>query len=188
MDVITLALDKLVPAEKNVRIHNERQVLEIAKSVKQFGQFRPIVVDENNVILAGNGLYMGMKHLGLTEAKVVQYTTLTENQKKKLMLSDNKVFSIGSDNFEVIDEFLQSLDGDFDIAGFDAKMLEDVFFPSAETLSDEDDEELEEMKQQGEKFDRGEVVVSTAIVEQKKDSQVRKYIVCPHCGEKIYTD
>ena len=47
----------MVKPEKNVRIHTEQQLREFERSVRMFGQIRPIVVDENNVILAGNGLY-----------------------------------------------------------------------------------------------------------------------------------
>lgn len=57
MEIITMKLVDLVKPEKNVRIHTEQQLKEFQRSVKMFGQIRPIVVDENNVILAGNGLY-----------------------------------------------------------------------------------------------------------------------------------
>lgn len=53
MEIITMKLADLVKPEKNVRIHTEQQLREFQRSVKMFGQIRPIVVDENNVILAG---------------------------------------------------------------------------------------------------------------------------------------
>ena len=56
MEIITMKLVDLVKPEKNVRIHTEQQLKEFQRSVKMFGQIRPIVVDENNVILAGNCL------------------------------------------------------------------------------------------------------------------------------------
>lgn len=64
MEIITMKLVDLVKPEKNVRIHTEQQLKEFQRSVKMFGQIRPIVVDENNVILAGNGLYETLIAMG----------------------------------------------------------------------------------------------------------------------------
>ena len=91
MNSITMKLTDMVRPEKNVRIHTEQQLREFERSVKMFGQIRPIVVDEKNVILAGNGLYETLLRMGYEEALVYQYTDLTENQKKKLMIADNKI-------------------------------------------------------------------------------------------------
>lgn len=57
MKVIKMALSQIKRPERNIRIHSDKQLKEFERSIKQFGQIRPIVVDENNVILAGNGLY-----------------------------------------------------------------------------------------------------------------------------------
>ena len=59
-----------------------------------FGQIRPIVVDENNVILAGNGLYETLLRMNKEDALVYKYEDLTEAQKKKLMIADNKIFEV----------------------------------------------------------------------------------------------
>ena len=79
MKVITMKLADLVKPEKNVRIHTEQQIKEFRRSVEMFGQIRPIVVDENNVILAGNGLYDTLIAMGKDTADVYQYDNLSEN-------------------------------------------------------------------------------------------------------------
>ena len=119
MKVLTMKLDELVKPEKNVRIHTEQQLKEFRRSVAMFGQIRPIVVDENNVILAGNGLYDTLVMMGKETADVYRYDNLTENQKKKLMIADNKIFSLGVENLDVLNCFLEGLHGDLDIPGFD---------------------------------------------------------------------
>ena len=86
MKQITLKLADIVPPKKNIRIHTEKQLEEFERSVKMFGQIRPIVVDENNTILAGNGLYETLIRMGKKEALVYKYEELTEAQKKKLMI------------------------------------------------------------------------------------------------------
>lgn len=89
MKVTKIRLADLIKPEKNVRIHTEQQLKEFRRSIEMFGQIRPIVVDENNVILAGNGLYDTLLAMGKDTADVYRYDNLTENQKKKLMIADN---------------------------------------------------------------------------------------------------
>lgn len=57
MKVIKKPLTELRRPDRNVRMHTDKQLKEFRRSVEMFGQIRPIVVDEDGVILAGNGLY-----------------------------------------------------------------------------------------------------------------------------------
>ena len=81
MKITTMKLSDLVKPEKNVRIHTEQQLKEFRRSIEMFGQIRPIVIDENNIILAGNGLFDTLNAMGKETAEVYQYSNLTENQK-----------------------------------------------------------------------------------------------------------
>ena len=123
MKQLTMKLKDLVRPERNIRIHTEKQLAEFERSVRMFGQIRPIVVDENNIILAGNGLYETLLRMNREEALVYKYEDLTEAQKKKLMIADNKIFSLGIENLDTLNEFLEELEGDLDIPGFDEDIL-----------------------------------------------------------------
>lgn len=125
MNIVTKKLSGLIVPEKNVRIHTEKQLQEYEKSVRMFGQIRPIVIDENNTILAGRGLYDTLKRMGQETAECYQYMDLTENQKKKLMIADNKIFSLGIENLDTLNEFLVELQDDLDIPGFDEEILKE---------------------------------------------------------------
>lgn len=57
MNVTRKLLSELRRPERNVRMHTDKQLKEFRRSIEMFGQIRPIVVDEDGVILAGNGLY-----------------------------------------------------------------------------------------------------------------------------------
>lgn len=204
MEIITMKLVDLVKPEKNVRIHTEQQLKEFQRSVKMFGQIRPIVVDENNVILAGNGLYETLIAMGKETADVYKYDNLTENQKKKLMIADNKIFSLGIENLDTLNSFLEDLQGDLDIPGLLKQMVseaEDV----TEKLSEYgtlDDEEIQSIKESGE---RKEQQIQKAEAEQatpapqpiaqpqqempedsEDTTEVKKFVICPKCGEKIW--
>ena len=67
-----MKLSDLVKPEKNVRIHTEQQLKEFRRSIEMFGQIRPIVIDENNIILAGNGLFDSLNAMGKETAEVHQ--------------------------------------------------------------------------------------------------------------------
>ena len=128
MKIENLKIADLKPLEKNVRKHNEKQITELKRSLEQFGQTRAIVIDEDNNILIGNGLYFAMKSRGDETAECSRINGLSESQKKKLILTDNKVFSLGVDDYENIEAFIKEItfDGDFDIAGFDNEVLQQM--------------------------------------------------------------
>ena len=204
MKQITLKLADIVPPKKNIRIHTEKQLEEFERSVKMFGQIRPIVVDENNTILAGNGLYETLIRMGKKEALVYKYEDLTEAQKKKLMIADNKIFSLGIENLDTLNEFLEELNGDLDIPGFDEEILKQMVADADEvtekiseygTLDDEEIRQIkvanakrEQKESAGAEIDRDILDVENKNAEQKEPVQElsRQSIVCPKCGEQIW--
>ena len=68
MKTVMIPIGELKRPERNVRMHTDKQLKEFRRSVEMFGQIRPIVVDENYVMLAGNGLYETLVSMGRTEA------------------------------------------------------------------------------------------------------------------------
>lgn len=205
MEVITMKLSELVKPEKNVRIHTEQQLKEFERSVTMFGQIRPIVVDENNVIMAGNGLYDTLLQMGKETADVYKYEDLTENQKKKLMIADNKIFSLGIENLDTLNSFLEDLQGDLDIPGFDEEILKQMV-SEAEDITEKlseygtlDDEEIQNIKenavrneqkiQQAEAAQDGTHEPTPVQEEPQTDDEtadIKKFVICPKCGEKIW--
>lgn len=208
MKIIKMNIADLKVPEKNIRIHTQNQIKEFVRSINMFGQIRPVVVDENNTILAGNGLVMALKEAGKEQVDVYKIEDLTENQKKKLMIADNKVFSLGIDNLETLNDFLEELNNDLDIPGFDEEILK-TMVAEAEEVTEKlskygtlDEEEIETIKQNKE---RKETKIENAILEEKSSinqpttyrqdeniendeeiTDVRKFVICPKCGEKIW--
>lgn len=210
MKVIKMKLADLVKPKKNIRIHTEQQIREFCRSVEMFGQIRPIVVDENNVILAGNGLYDTLIAMGKDTADVCQYSNLSENQKKKLMIADNKIFSLGIENLETLNSFLEEMQGDLDIPGFDEEILRQMV-SEAEDVTQKlseygtlDENEIQSIKAASEKRERqlqrmedGQETQKpepalTDMVQQEPEAAnnysagTRKFAVCPKCGEKVW--
>lgn len=146
MELTVKKLSELRQPQRNVRLHTDRQIREFKRSLEKFEQYRPMVIDENGVILVGNGMYEAMVAMGKTEAYCYVKTGMSENDKKKLMLTDNKIFSLGVDDMQAFDEILKELNDDLDIPGFEDDLLETLTASQKEiddilndygTLSDE---------------------------------------------------
>lgn len=205
MKVIKKALSDLRKPERNVRIHSDKQITEFKRSIEMFGQIRPIVIDEAGTILAGNGLYEALSAMGRTEAECYVAAGLSESQKKKLMLADNRIFSLGVDDLQGFDEIIAGLD-DLDVPGYDEDLLKTLTADLKE--ADEmlvgygiiDDSTKAEMKKAAERYEQKDEEYTQsaeevkpaaappveAAVEDRAQELDRRYIVCPKCGEKIW--
>ena len=91
MNIVENKLNDLLPYKDNPRKHTEKQVQQIAESISEFGFINPILVDEKNMILAGHGRYLAAQKLELTKVPVVVVDNLNEDQKKALVIADNKI-------------------------------------------------------------------------------------------------
>lgn len=80
----------LIPYEKNAKKHDQRQIKNVAESIKRYGFVQPVVVDKNNVIVIGHCRTLAAKKLGLEMVPCVCVDDLTEDQVKALRLIDNK--------------------------------------------------------------------------------------------------
>ena len=81
--------------EDNPRTIKDKQMKRLVKSIQDFPemtQLRPIVVDENNIILGGNMRYRAMQQLGYTETEVVKVSGLSDEQKREFIIKDNVPF------------------------------------------------------------------------------------------------
>ena len=203
MNVVKMPLSTLKRPEINVRMHTEKQLKEFERSVTMFGQIRPIVVDDERTILAGNGLYETLLRMGWTEADVLQMQGLSDSQKKKLMLADNKIYGLGVDDLDSFDAILNELQDDLDIPGFDEDLLKSMVSQACEvteklqeygTLDDEEIGEIRVARERKEQYMAAEseepadepedAAVATPAVEEREP--VRQYVICPHCGEKVW--
>ena len=116
-------LVEITPYPNNPR-RNDSAVEPVAESIKQCGYIAPIIVDEDGIILAGHTRYKALQKLGRTECEVVVKEGLSEEQKRKYRLLDNKTGELAGWDFEKLETELDGLDfGDFDF-GFDAESFE----------------------------------------------------------------
>lgn len=144
MEIKNIPIGVLVPYDKNTKKHDEKQVQNVAESIKKYGFVQPIVVDKNNVVVIGHCRLLGAKKLKMKEVPCVCVDDLTDEQVKALRIVDNKTNESEWD-FDFLEEELIELDmGDFD---FNFNLGFKVVIENEEDEEPEEDESEEEEKQ-----------------------------------------
>ena len=197
MQIVKKNVSEITPSEQNVRKHNPKQINEFIKSINQFGIIRPVVIDETNTILAGHGLYEALVQNGATEVECIVVDGLSDKQKKKLMLADNKIYDLGTNNYDVLDAILSELgaENDFEIPGYDADVLQDLYGLKAVEKEAEvmkqvsvepmptKDVDFETTPYNPTPASKLDATPTAAVEEQRREAMTKKRtFLCPHCG------
>lgn len=93
MDIVYKALDELIPYANNAKEHDETQIKNLALSLDKYGWKQPVVIDRNNVIVAGHGRVLAAKQSNKWSNKPVPCIVaddLTDEQIKEFRIVDNK--------------------------------------------------------------------------------------------------
>lgn len=117
LEVKNFKIDEIHPYENNPRF-NKDAVSKVAASIKKFGFKNPILVDKNNVIIAGHTRLEAAKKLGLDEVPCIVAADLTDKQAKALRLADNKVAEFSTWDYLKLDEELKALGDSFEFSDF----------------------------------------------------------------------
>ncbi|WP_150225728.1 site-specific DNA-methyltransferase [Streptococcus constellatus] len=139
-------INDLIPYIRNARTHSESQIAQIAASIKEFGFLSPILIAEDNTILAGHGRLAAARKLGLKQVPCVKESHLTETQRRAYIIADNKLsLNAGWDEDILAIELseLQGADFDLDLLGFDESELASIFEDDKEVEDDDFDVEEE---------------------------------------------
>ena len=149
----------LIPYVNNSRTHSDEQTTQIASSISEFGFTNPVLIDENDNLIAGHGRLLAANKLGIEEVPAIILNGLTKAQKKAYIIADNQL-ALNSewdlDTLKLEIEVLKELNFDVDLLGFDDSFLDVIAF-------DED-------------FDAG-----TEGDQGQLDKLDPKYVDCPHC-------
>jgi DNA modification methylase len=115
-------INLIKPYSKNAKKHPDKQIKQVAESIKAFGFNQPIVIDKNNTVIVGHGRLEASKLLGLKDVPVIQ-VDLTEEQAKAYRLADNKLNESEWDMGLVIEELKGLSEPMVDLTGFDKDLL-----------------------------------------------------------------
>jgi hypothetical protein len=127
MDIQRVDIGSIVPDPANVRLHDERNIDAIKASLARFGQQHPLIVDQDNVIRAGNGRYQAMKALGWKHVDIVR-THLKGAEATAFAIADNRTAELATWDDAALMQQLKAIAAEDetlrDAAGYDAKELE----------------------------------------------------------------
>ena len=129
LEIKYVAVDDLIPYINNSRIHSDKQISQIAASIKEFGWTNPLIVDGDNGLIAGHGRLEAAKKLKVKEVPVIELKDLSEAQKRAYVIADNRLTENSAWDVGLLDVELQALrDNDFDLSltGFDAQSLDEL--------------------------------------------------------------
>lgn len=132
----------LIPYARNSRTHSDEQIAQIAASIREFGFTNPIIIDEQNNIIAGHGRVLAAQKLKMTDVPCVVVTGWSEAQKKAYVIADNKLaLNAGWDEKMLSLEFeeLQGLGFDLSLTGFSSDEILALKPLEAVGLTDEDE-------------------------------------------------
>ena len=128
MKIESASLDSIIPYARNPRV-NAAAVSKVAASIKEFGPQQPIVVDSDNVIIAGHTRLLAAQQLKLDSFPVTIASDLSDAQVKAYRIADNRVGEISTWDGDMlkleIDELLAN-GGDLDWTGFDVEALDEL--------------------------------------------------------------
>ncbi len=139
-EYIKKSTNYLIKYEGNSRVHSEEQISQIIRSINEFGFTNPILIDENNMIIAGHCRLEAALKLGLKELPCIVIRDFSDSQKSAYIIADNKLALNSGWDEKLLKsqfEFLKQKEFDLTLTGFD---LEEIF----DLLPDEDIFSVEE--------------------------------------------
>jgi len=121
----TCAMEDLAPYANNARTHSKKQVRQIADSIRRFGFCNPVLIADDNTIIAGHGRVEAAKLVGMAEVPVRRLSHLSKEEVRAYILADNKLAeNAGWDRDLLAIEMQGLIDLDFDIEGLGFSTVE----------------------------------------------------------------
>ena len=139
MKTKTVAADSLIPYIRNPR-KNSAAVDKVAASIKEYGWQQPIVVDKENVIIAGHTRLLAAQKLGMDKVPV-HVADLSDAQAKAYRLADNRISEDADWDIDLLGLEIRELDDlgfDLDLTGFDNTELANLLIDPDLGETDED--------------------------------------------------
>jgi DNA modification methylase len=119
---------------RNARIHSKRQIRQITNGIKAAGFIGAIVIDENDMVLAGHGRLAAAKSLNMERVPTLKVTGLSEAQKRAFVLADNKIAENAGWDREILAvelgelaQLLPPLNWDLTLTGFEPEEIDALF-------------------------------------------------------------
>jgi DNA modification methylase len=140
-EIVYRTTSVLIPYARNSRTHSPQQTQQIAASIKEFGFTNPVLIDEDNGIIAGHGRVQAAQLLKMDEVPCIVLAGLSEAKKRAYVIADNKLaMNAGWDDEMLRLELQDLIDSGFDVdlTGFSQEEIDKLMPKQVEGLTDED--------------------------------------------------
>ncbi len=124
-------ISALKPYAGNPRTHSKKQVRQIAESLKKFGWTNPVLIDDDDGIIAGHGRVAAAKLLELKSVPTIRLGTMTEAEKRAYIIADNRLAELAGWDEQLLAielQFLLDVEVDFDVelTGFETADIDRI--------------------------------------------------------------
>ena len=140
LHVEQISVTDLIPFAKNSRTHSDSQVAQIAGSIREFGFTNPLLIDEQNGVIAGHGRLLAARKLNLEEVPCIRLEGLSDAQKRAYVIADNKIaLNAGWDEKLLALELkeLGDLGFDTDTVGFTSEEIAELSLDDIASVTEE---------------------------------------------------
>lgn len=183
MSVVDLDINAIVPYDKNPRV-NDEAAQKLCESIKAFGFRVPVLIDDNNVIIAGHTRFKAAKQLGMKSLPCIYCSGLTKEQVKAFRIADNKYGEFSSWDTDLLKdeiEFLKNMNFDMPTLGFDASELDtilniDAIIPDDDRLGEFDSSKDEKYVSFGEGLQYAPTGADVCLEDCYDDSRYNEFI------------
>jgi DNA modification methylase len=130
-----IEISKLKPALRNARTHSKFQIKQIADSIKRYGFTNPVLIDDDNRIMAGHGRIEAAKTLSIAEVPCLRLSDMNAADKRAYVIADNKLaLNAGWDQGALAVELKELMDLGFEVelTGFELPEIDALFCDVAE--------------------------------------------------------
>ena len=125
----SIEISKLKPARRNARTHSKLQTSQIAESIRRFGFTNPVLIDDDNHLIAGHGRVSAASGIGLTEVPCIRLSNMSAADKRAYIIADNKIALNADWDPEMLAlEFQELIDLGFDVSltGFELCEIDQI--------------------------------------------------------------
>lgn len=170
-----IKVEELKAYARNARTHSEEQIEQVIQSIQEFGFTNPVLIDEENELIAGHGRTEAAKRMGMTDVPAIRLIGLSDEQKRALRIADNQIALNAGWDEEILSAELEALslaDFDMDLLGFSLEELDNYL--TRDVGQSEGDDDYENYAESGSLVKRYGIPPFSIFDTRSGDWQARK--------------
>lgn len=170
-----IKVEELKAYARNARTHSEEQIEQVIQSIQEFGFTNPVLIDEENELIAGHGRTEAAKRMGMTDVPAIRLIGLRDEQKRALRIADNQIALNAGWDEEILSAELEALslaDFDMDLLGFSLEELDNYL--TRDVGQSEGDDDYENYAESGSLVKRYGIPPFSIFDTRSGDWQARK--------------